>query len=103
MTLDSSRTLTRDSSLVPRHDARRTILFAGTSLTAGLGLEPDSAYPAQIQRLIDKAGLKYEVVIAGYSGERSSGLLRRIDWLKREPHDNVIIETGANDGLNGIP
>ena len=102
-TQDSSRILTRDSSGVLTHDARRTILFVGTSLTAGLGLDPDSAYPAQIQRLIDKDGLQYEVVNAGYSGERSSGLLRRIDWLMREPHDIVIIETGANDGLNGIP
>ena len=34
-----------------------TILFVGTSLTAGLGLEPDSAYPMLIQRKIDSAGL----------------------------------------------
>ena len=109
LTRDSSRMRTRDTSPGTRvaggltKDARRTILFVGTSLTAGLGLDPDSAYPAQIQRLIDKAGLQYEVVNAGYSGERSSGLLRRIDWLMREPHDIVVIETGANDGLNGIP
>lgn len=81
----------------------RTILFAGTSLTAGLGLEPDSAYPQQIQRMIDGAGLRYEVVNAGVSGETSSGLLRRLDWLLRQPLDIVVIETGANDGLRGVP
>jgi hypothetical protein len=36
---------------------RRTILFLGTSLTAGLGLDPDSAYPQRIQRRIDASGL----------------------------------------------
>jgi len=80
-----------------------TILFAGTSLTAGLGLEPDSAYPQQIQRMIDSAGLRYRVVNAGVSGETSASLLRRLDWLLREPFDVIVIETGANDGLRGIP
>ena len=79
------------------------ILFAGTSLTAGYGLDPDSAYPQQVQRLIEADGLKFQVVNAGVSGETSSGLLRRLQWLMREPFDVIVIETGANDGLRGIP
>jgi acyl-CoA thioesterase-1 len=79
------------------------IVFAGTSLTAGLGLDPDSAYPQLIQRKLDSAGLKFEVVNAGVSGETSSGLLRRLPWLLREPFEVFVIETGANDGLRGIP
>jgi len=86
----------------PPGDVRRTILFLGTSLTAGLGLDPDSAYPMQIQRMIDSAGMRYGVVNAGVSGETSSGLLGRLDWLMRQPFDVVVIETGANDGLRGI-
>jgi acyl-CoA thioesterase I len=82
---------------------RSTILFVGTSLTAGLGLDPDSAYPQLIQRKIDSAGLPYQVVNAGVSGETSSSLLRRIDWLLRQPIELIVIETGANDGLRGIP
>ena len=82
---------------------RPTIVFAGTSLTAGMGLDPDSAYPQHVQRLIDSAGLKYEVVNAGVSGETSSALLRRLDWLLREPFAVFVVETGANDGLRGIP
>src|SRR4051794_22146752 len=50
-------------------DGRRTILFLGTSLTAGLGLDPDSAYTQQIQRKIDAGALPYQVVNAGVSGE----------------------------------
>lgn len=84
-------------------DARRTILFLGTSLTAGLGLDPDSAYPQRIQRRIDAAGLPYQVVNAGVSGETSAGLLRRLDWVLKRPADVVVVETGANDGLRGLP
>lgn len=84
-------------------DTVRTLLFLGTSLTAGLGLEPEDAYPMLIQRKIDSAGLRYHVVNAGVSGETSSGLLRRLDWLLRQRLDVVVIETGANDGLRGVP
>jgi len=83
--------------------ARRTILFVGTSLTAGLGLEPDSAYPMLIQRKIDSAGLPFDVVNAGVSGETSAGLLDRLDWLLRGKFDVMVLETGANDGLRGLP
>ena len=82
---------------------RRVVLFAGTSLTAGLGLDPDSAYPMLIQRKIDSAGLPFEVVNAGVSGETSSGLIDRLDWLLRARFDVLVLETGANDGLRGVP
>jgi acyl-CoA thioesterase-1 len=103
VTRDSSRALTRDTGRVVSPETRRVILFAGTSLTAGRGLDPDSAYPQQLQRKIDSAGLKWEVVNAGESGETSASLLRRLDWLMRAPFDILVIETGANDGLRGIP
>jgi acyl-CoA thioesterase-1 len=82
---------------------RPVILFLGTSLTAGLGLDPDSAYPARIQRRLDAAGMGFEVVNAGVSGETSAGLLRRLDWVLRRPAAVIVIETGANDGLRGQP
>lgn len=78
-------------------------MFAGTSLTAGLGLNPDSAYPMLIQRKIDSAGLPFDVTNAGVSGETSSGLLDRLDWLMRGKFDVFVIETGANDMLRGVP
>lgn len=82
---------------------RPVILFLGTSLTAGLGLDPDSAYPARIQRKADSAGMRFEVVNAGISGETSAGLLRRLDWVLRRPASVIVVETGANDGLRGQP
>jgi len=93
----------RTDSVSATLDGRRTILFLGTSLTAGLGLDPDSAYPQQIQRKIDAGALPYQVVNAGVSGETSAGLLRRLDWVLRRPADVVVVETGANDGLRGLP
>jgi acyl-CoA thioesterase-1 len=78
-----------------------TIVFLGTSLTAGLGLDPDSAYPAVLQRKLDSAGLRYSVVNAGVSGESSAGTLRRIDWILRQPPAILVIESGANDALRG--
>lgn len=78
------------------------VLIVGTSLTAGLGLDPDSAYPAVLQRLADSSGYSVRVVAAGLSGETSAGALRRIDWLLRDRADVVVIEAGANDGLRGL-
>jgi acyl-CoA thioesterase-1 len=98
----TTRAVTHDSSPVVTRDARRTILFVGTSLTAGYGLDADSAYPQLIQRMIDSASLAYTVVNAGVSGETSSAMLRRLDWLLRQPFDVIVLETGANDGLRGI-
>ena len=84
-------------------DSRGTLLFLGTSLTAGLGLDPDSAFPQRIQRKIDASRLPYQVVNAGVSGETSAGLLRRLDWVLRQPAAVIVVETGANDGLRGLP
>lgn len=104
---DGERPMLRDSVVnrpgpMVQHPADApTIVFLGTSLTAGLGLDPDDAYPAVIQRKIDSAGLDYSVINAGVSGESSAGALRRMDWILRQPPAILVIETGANDGLRG--
>ncbi len=80
----------------------KTVVFFGDSLTAGLGLDPDDAYPAVIQKKITAAGLPWRVVNAGLSGETTAGGLRRLDWILRQPIDIFVIELGANDGLRGL-
>jgi acyl-CoA thioesterase-1 len=80
-----------------------TVLFLGTSLTAGYGIDPLQAYPALIQQKIDSAGLDFRVINAGLSGETSAGALRRADWLFQQPVSILVLETGANDGLRGLP
>jgi acyl-CoA thioesterase-1 len=87
----------------PATAAVPAILFVGTSLTAGYGLDPEDAYPARIQEKIDEVGLSYHVINAGVSGETSAGARRRIDWLMgSRPVAVLVVETGANDGLRGI-
>lgn len=78
------------------------MLILGTSLTAGLGLDPSEAYPARLQHIADSLGLAVEIVNAGLSGETSAGALRRVDWLLNDSASVVMIETGANDGLRGL-
>lgn len=82
----------------------RTIVFFGDSLTAGYGLDDPAteAYPARIQEKIDAAHLPWRVVNAGLSGETTSGGLRRVDWILRQPMDIFVLALGANDGLRGI-
>src|SRR4029079_4585131 len=90
----------RTTSSVPAaaSGSRRTMLFVGTSLTAGLGLEPDSAFPMVIQRKLDSAGFAFDVVNAGVSGETSSGLLDRLDWLVCGQVSDMLLESGRENG-----
>jgi acyl-CoA thioesterase-1 len=83
--------------------ADKNILFFGNSLTAGYGLDPGLAFPGLIQEKIDRAGLDYQVINAGLSGETSAGGLARIDWVLSRPVDVFVLELGANDGLRGLP
>jgi acyl-CoA thioesterase I len=87
------------------HDgvATGTVLFVGTSLTAGYGVGEAVAYPARIQEKIEAAGLPFRVRNAGISGETSAAGLRRIDWSLQQPADVLVLELGANDGLRGLP
>jgi len=82
-------------------DPAPSVVFLGTSLTAGFGLDPASAYPALVQGRIAAAGLPHRVVNAGVSGETSAGARRRVDWLLQKPIAVLVVETGANDGLRG--
>jgi acyl-CoA thioesterase-1 len=78
------------------------IVAFGDSLTAGLGVAPEEAYPAQLQRRLDEAGYRYRVVNAGVSGDTTAGGVRRVDWVLNSQPTIVILEFGGNDGLRGI-
>ena len=78
------------------------VLFFGTSLTAGYGLDPEQAFPALIERKAAEDGVPIKAINAGLSGETTAGAVRRIDWVLRAPADLVVIEVGANDALRGL-
>jgi len=79
------------------------IVALGDSLTAGLGVAEELAYPAQLARKLKANGFHFQVINAGVSGETSSGARSRIQWvISSLKPDIVLLETGANDGLRGI-
>jgi acyl-CoA thioesterase I len=82
---------------------RPRVVILGDSLTAGLGLSPDEAYPSLLQQRLDKEGLKYEVINAGVSGDTSAGGLARLDWALEGDVRVLIVALGGNDGLRGLP
>lgn len=83
--------------------ATKRLLFFGNSLTAGLGVEPEEAFPALVGQKIDSLGLGYEVINAGLSGETTAGGRSRVGWVLRQPVAVFVLELGANDGLRGLP
>ncbi|HKK26183.1 MAG TPA: arylesterase [Gracilimonas sp.] len=90
------------TSVQAQNSEQKRILFFGDSITAGLGVDKSQAFPALIQQKVDSAGLNYEVINGGLSGETSAGGLRRIDWVLQRKIDVFILELGGNDGLRGI-
>lgn len=79
-----------------------TIVAVGDSLTAGYGVNEEDAYPARLEAMLRKDGLRWRVMNAGISGETSSGTLSRVNWVLKLKPDIVILLTGGNDGLRGI-
>jgi acyl-CoA thioesterase I len=56
-----------------------------------------------LQRRLDEAGLDYEVVNMGVSGDTSAGGVRRLDWALDGDVRVLIVALGANDALRGLP
>jgi len=80
-----------------------TIIAVGDSLTAGLGVMKNEAWPAILEKKLQNNGHHWQVINAGISGETSSGTLSRIKWILAQNPEIVILETGTNDGFRGIP
>ena len=87
----------------PEPQFQGTIIALGDSLTAGLGVAESDAWPTLLENKLHQHGFNWRVINAGISGETSSGALARINWILAQEPDIVILETGGNDGLRGIP
>jgi acyl-CoA thioesterase-1 len=79
------------------------ILVFGDSLSAGFMLEQGQEWPALLQAKLKQENFDYHVINASISGETTLGGLNRIKPLldKYQPKW-LILELGANDGLQGL-
>ncbi|HKS84776.1 MAG TPA: arylesterase [Pseudolabrys sp.] len=78
------------------------IVVLGDSLSAGLGLRAEDAFPAKLARALAAKGVSVSMTNAGVSGDTASGGADRLDWSVPSGTDAVIVELGANDALRGI-
>jgi acyl-CoA thioesterase-1 len=79
------------------------IVFLGDSLTAGLGLLADQAYPAVIgNQFADDGYSQVEIVNAGVSGDTTAGGLRRLGDALESGVRILVVALGGNDALRGL-
>jgi acyl-CoA thioesterase-1 len=83
-------------------DRPMRIVALGDSLTAGLGLPAQDAFPAKLQAALKAKGHAVTIANAGVSGDTASGGLERLNWSVPDGTDGVILELGANDALRGL-
>ncbi len=80
-----------------------TILFLGDSLTEGLGVTKEDAFPKLVETMI-QSELKKDITVinAGVSGSTTSDGLDRLKWYLKKKPSIVFLALGANDGLRGL-
>ena len=78
------------------------LVVLGDSLSAGLGLPAQDAFPAKLQKALQAKGIAVDMINAGVSGDTSSGGRDRLDWSVPDGTEGVIVELGANDAMRGI-
>ena len=80
------------------------ILVWGDSLSAAYGLETSQGWAALLDARLKAQGYDYTVVNGSVSGETTAGGLTRLpEALKEHKPAIVLLELGANDGLQGLP
>lgn len=79
-----------------------TILFLGDSLTEGYQLAKEEAYPALIEKELQKKDPSIKVINGGVSGATSASGLKRMDWYLKAKPEFMVLALGANDGLRGL-
>jgi acyl-CoA thioesterase I len=78
------------------------ILILGDSLTEGLGVEKEDAFPALLDARLKAWKDGYQVINGGSSGSTSASGVRRLKWYEKAKPDLVLLALGSNDGLRGV-
>jgi len=82
--------------------AQKNILILGDSLTEGIGIDKEEAYPHIVEGILKKQNQNVVVINGGVSGSTSASGLQRLKWHMKKPIDVLVLELGANDGLRGL-
>jgi acyl-CoA thioesterase-1 len=88
---------------VQQKEAAVKVVVLGDSISAGLGLPADQAFPAVVERTLKAEGLDVAVHNAGVSGDTSTAGAARVDWLLKQNPQILVVELGGNDLLRGQP
>ena len=99
--------LARMSPMVRAEAVSPHILFLGDSITAGLGVAPENAYPAIVNKMLnemlkEKGSPPVKITNGSISGSTTAGALSRLQWFLRAKPDILFLALGANDGLRGL-
>jgi acyl-CoA thioesterase I len=79
------------------------VVCLGDSLTAGLGLLSEEAYPFLIQQKFAEEGyVGVTVINAGVSGDTTAGALRRVTDLLGPSVKVLVVALGGDDALRGL-
>lgn len=101
---NASNTAASAPAPAPSADTKLVVAF-GDSLFAGYNLGLAEGFAPTLERALNKAGAKAQVVNAGVSGDTSAAgrarLAFTLDGLARKP-DLVVLSLGGNDMLRGL-
>jgi acyl-CoA thioesterase-1 len=83
------------------------VLIIGDSITSGLGVSRETAYPSLVQDYLDREMLAQKkpgvrIINAGISGSTTAGAYSRLKWYLKAKPAVLILALGANDGLRGL-
>ena len=79
-----------------------TLLVLGDSLSSGLGLSPQEAFPAKLEQALKLRYPDIRIINAGVSGDTAADGLARLEWALTDDVGGLIVELGANDALRGL-
>ena len=102
VTLCSANISAKEPQATSQNIQSNKLLILGDSLSAGFMLNQGDEWPALLQSKLDSSQSKIFVVNASISGETSLGGVSRIKPLLEQHNPRwLILELGANDGLQG--
>ena len=78
------------------------ILILGDSLTEGVGVQKEHAFPALLETSLNADGRSVQVINGGVSGATTASGMSRLKWHLKARPQIVVIALGANDGLRGF-